>query len=131
MDREPQRTQDDAAVGYEFQRPPDPEFPAFGQKQARWALGDDSIIDNHDKWKYSVNNKMTTPPNIPYLGPNPTMPGLYDLSQNKNLAHEQVMYLSGHLSGQMQGGLPLHPSYVTPGVQQQIPLRQGPQAQVG
>lgn len=45
MDREPQRTQDDAAVGYEFQRPPDPEFPAFGQKQARWALGDDSIID--------------------------------------------------------------------------------------
>lgn len=74
---------------------------------------------------------MTTPTNIPYLGPNPGMPGLYDLSQNKNLAHEQVMYLSGHLSGQMQGGLPLHPSYVTPGVQQQIPLRQGPQAQVG
>lgn len=45
MDRGPQRTQDDAAVGYEFQRPADPEFPAFGPKQARWALGDDSIID--------------------------------------------------------------------------------------
>lgn len=45
MDRGPQRTQDDAAVGYVFQRPPDPEFPAFGHKQARWALGDDSIID--------------------------------------------------------------------------------------
>lgn len=45
MDRSPQRTQDDAAVGYVFQRPPDPEFPVFGQKQARWALGDDSIID--------------------------------------------------------------------------------------
>lgn len=74
---------------------------------------------------------MTTPPNLPYLGHNPTMPGLYDLTQNKNLAHEQVMYLSGHLSGQMQGGLPLHPSYVTSGVQQQIPLRQGHQTQVG
>lgn len=45
MDRGPQRTQDDAAVGYVFQRPPDPEFPSFGQKQLRWALGDDSIID--------------------------------------------------------------------------------------
>lgn len=45
MDRGPQRTQDDAAVGYVFQRPPDPEFPPFGPKQARWALGDDSIID--------------------------------------------------------------------------------------
>lgn len=45
MDRGPQRTQDDAAVGYVFQRPPDPEFPSFGPKQARWALGDDSIID--------------------------------------------------------------------------------------
>lgn len=45
MDRGPQRTQDDAAVGYVFQRPPDPEFPQFGPKQARWALGDDSIID--------------------------------------------------------------------------------------
>lgn len=43
MDRSPQRTQDDAAVGYVFQRQPDPEFPPFGQK--RWALGDDSIID--------------------------------------------------------------------------------------
>lgn len=45
MDRGPQRTQDDASVGYVFQRPPDPEFPPFGQKQTRWALGDDSIID--------------------------------------------------------------------------------------
>lgn len=45
MDRGPQRTQDDAAVGYVFQRPPDPEFPSFGPKQLRWALGDDCIID--------------------------------------------------------------------------------------
>lgn len=41
----PQRTQDDAAVGYVFQRAPDPEFPPFGPKQLRWAHGDDSIID--------------------------------------------------------------------------------------
>lgn len=39
------RTQDDAAVGYVFQRPPDPEFSPYGPKQARWALGDDTIID--------------------------------------------------------------------------------------
>lgn len=45
MDRGPHRTQDDAAVGYVFQRPPDPEFPSFGPKQFRWAHGDDSIID--------------------------------------------------------------------------------------
>lgn len=45
MDRGPHRTQDDAAVGYVFQRPPDPEFPSFGPKQLRWAHGDDSIID--------------------------------------------------------------------------------------
>lgn len=45
MDRGPQRTQDDAAVGYEFQRPADPEFHAYAPKQARWALGDESIID--------------------------------------------------------------------------------------
>lgn len=41
----PQRTQDDAAVGYVFQRPPDPEFPPFGPKQLRWAHGDDTIIE--------------------------------------------------------------------------------------
>lgn len=45
MDRGPHRTQDDAAVGYVFQRPPDPEFPSFEPKQIRWAVGDDSIID--------------------------------------------------------------------------------------
>lgn len=41
----PQRTQDDAAVGYVFQRPPDPEFPSFGPKQLRWAQGDDTIME--------------------------------------------------------------------------------------
>lgn len=47
MERGPQRTQDDASVGYVFQRPHDPEFPTFAPKQLRWAnmAGDDSIID--------------------------------------------------------------------------------------
>lgn len=41
----PGRSQDDAAVGYVFQRTPqDPEFPQF-PKHPRWALGDDSAID--------------------------------------------------------------------------------------
>lgn len=40
------RTQDDAAVGYGFQRHPhEQEFSQFAQKQARWASGDDAIID--------------------------------------------------------------------------------------
>lgn len=40
------RSQDDAAVGYVFQRHAhDPEFTQFAQKQHRWASGDDSIMD--------------------------------------------------------------------------------------
>lgn len=42
----PGRTQDDANVGYGFQRHPhEQEFSQFAQKQARWASGDDAIID--------------------------------------------------------------------------------------
>lgn len=43
--RGPQRSQDDAAVGYVFQRPPDPEFPQYEMKQGRWALADDTIVE--------------------------------------------------------------------------------------
>lgn len=41
------RSQDDAAVGYVFQRHGhEPEFPQFAQKQQpRWASGDDAIVD--------------------------------------------------------------------------------------
>jgi hypothetical protein len=43
------RSQDDAMVGYVFQRPQcDPDFPIpppFNKQQQRWALGDESIID--------------------------------------------------------------------------------------
>lgn len=43
---QPNRSQDDAAVGYVFQRHPhEPEFPHFAHKAPRWASGDDGIID--------------------------------------------------------------------------------------
>ncbi|XP_026825633.1 pumilio homolog 2 isoform X3 [Ooceraea biroi] len=54
------RTQDDAMVGYVFQRPTEPEFTTqsstFQAKQTprAWALADDVIVDNQEKWKYSV-----------------------------------------------------------------------------
>ncbi|XP_011875908.1 PREDICTED: pumilio homolog 2 isoform X4 [Vollenhovia emeryi] len=55
------RTQDDAMVGYVFQRPTEPEFntqsSAFQAKQAprAWALADEVIVDNNqEKWKYSM-----------------------------------------------------------------------------
>ncbi|XP_036142611.1 pumilio homolog 2 isoform X4 [Monomorium pharaonis] len=55
------RTQDDAMVGYVFQRPTEPEFntqsSTFQAKQAprAWALADDVIVDNNqEKWKYSM-----------------------------------------------------------------------------
>ncbi|KAG5892328.1 hypothetical protein JTB14_017390 [Gonioctena quinquepunctata] len=116
MDRGPHRTQDDAAVGYVFQRPPDPEFPPFGPKQLRWAHGDDSIIDNHDKWKYPmVNNKVATPPNsMSYMGQNTTMPaGLYDIGQNKTIPQhpEQLIYMSNQM---MPSGMPMHPQQFMP-----------------
>ncbi|XP_031626222.1 maternal protein pumilio-like isoform X2 [Contarinia nasturtii] len=54
------RSQDDAAVGYVFQRHPhEADFPHFSHKQTpqppptRWASGDETIIDNQDKWKYN------------------------------------------------------------------------------
>ncbi|KYQ57959.1 Pumilio like protein 2, partial [Trachymyrmex zeteki] len=55
------RAQDDAMVGYVFQRPTEPEFntqsSTFQAKQAprAWALADDVIVDNNqEKWKYSM-----------------------------------------------------------------------------
>lgn len=43
---QPNQSQDDAAVGYVFQRHPhDAEYPHFAHKAPRWASGDDGIID--------------------------------------------------------------------------------------
>lgn len=53
----PIRTQDDAAVGYVFQRHPnETEFNQFAQKQSRWASGDDTIIDVSIATMYPVPN---------------------------------------------------------------------------
>lgn len=55
------RTQDDAMVGYVFQRPTEPEFntqsSTFQAKQAprAWALADDVIVDNVCITKYIFN----------------------------------------------------------------------------
>ncbi|EFN87211.1 Pumilio-like protein 1 [Harpegnathos saltator] len=61
------RTQDDAMVGYVFQRPTEPEFntqsSSFQAKQAprAWALADDVIVDNNqEKWKFSMA-KLSVP----------------------------------------------------------------------
>lgn len=42
---QPNRSQDDNAVGYVFQRHHPEEFPHFAHKAPRWASGDDAIID--------------------------------------------------------------------------------------
>lgn len=43
---QPARSQDDATVGYLFQRPQS-DFPApYGKRLGRWALGDESIMES-------------------------------------------------------------------------------------
>lgn len=43
---QPNQSQDDAAVGYVFQRHPhEADYPHFAHKAPRWASGDDTIID--------------------------------------------------------------------------------------
>uniref|UniRef100_A0AAR5Q323 PUM-HD domain-containing protein n=1 Tax=Dendroctonus ponderosae TaxID=77166 RepID=A0AAR5Q323_DENPD len=132
----PQRTQDDAAVGYVYQRPPDPEFPPFGPKQLRWAHGDDAIIENHDKWKYPSVTQGTTAAGSPSMqGPKiPTPPtgiptgahygaalpsSLYDLNPHSKphmaqLGGEQLIYMPGghQLAAHGHGGLSLHHHYL-------------------
>ncbi|KAK9869451.1 hypothetical protein WA026_003205 [Henosepilachna vigintioctopunctata] len=135
MERGPQRTQDDASVGYVFQRPPDPEFTTFAPKQLRWAnmAGDDSIIDNPDKWKYPVNSKVSTPNNVaPFMGTSGMSAGLYDFEQNKNIPPEHLVYMSNMSNisnvNQMQSGMSIHPpQYLPQNLAQQLPFRQLPQ----
>lgn len=80
-----------------------------------------NLFQNHDKWKYPVNNKMTTPPNsMSYMGPGAAMPGLYDI-QNKSIPSEQLIYLSG----QMPGGVSVHPQYLQQSLAHQFNVRQG------
>lgn len=129
MERGPQQTQDDASVGYVYQRPPDPEFTTFAPKQLRWALGDDSIIDNLEKWKYPVNTKVTTPTNVPPYINSSGMSGVYDFDQNKAFQQEHLVHMSNVNSMyQMQGAMSLpQPQYLPQNLAQQLPLRQLPQ----
>lgn len=74
------RSQDDATVGYVFQRTPqEPEFPPFAPKHQRWALGDDSVIENQDKWKYPPPLAMNN------------MQGAIQTSQLKNSQGQQLI----------------------------------------
>ncbi|KFB37061.1 AGAP003914-PB-like protein [Anopheles sinensis] len=57
----PIRTQDDAAVGYVFQRHPnETEFNQFTQKQSRWASGDDTIIDTRMCVRHIPHQKLAS-----------------------------------------------------------------------
>ncbi|XP_046669067.1 pumilio homolog 2 isoform X4 [Homalodisca vitripennis] len=64
------RSQDDAMVGYVFQRPhSDPDFPLPPglKQQSRWPLVDDSAIDhNQEKWKYPVAKMPVSMNSVPY-----------------------------------------------------------------
>ncbi|XP_053697193.1 maternal protein pumilio isoform X1 [Sabethes cyaneus] len=110
----PIRSQDDAAVGYVFQRHPNEnEFNQFAQKQSRWASGDDAIIDNQDKWKY---NPTLTNNSTGGLLPPPTMQ-----SVNKHQAHQQMQ-----AQQQQQQQLPMinHPSQLANHLNHQNHLNQ-------
>lgn len=55
-----------------------------------------------------------------YMGPGAAMPGLYDI-QNKSIPPEQLIYLSG----QMPGGVSVHPQYLPQSLAHQFSVRQG------
>ncbi|XP_055644551.1 maternal protein pumilio isoform X2 [Toxorhynchites rutilus septentrionalis] len=110
----PNRSQDDAAVGYVFQRHPnETEFNQFAQKQSRWASGDDAIIDNQDKWKY---NPTLTSNSTGGLLPPPTMNSVskHQVHQQQQ-AHSQQQQQQQHQQQQQQQQMPMinHPSQLT------------------
>lgn len=117
----PIRSQDDAAVGYVFQRHPnETEFNQFAQKQSRWASGDDAIIDNQDKWKY---NPTLTNNSTGGLLPPPTM-----ASVNKHhQAQPQAQQQQHQQQQQQQQQLPMinhHPSQLANHLNHQNHLNQ-------
>lgn len=82
-------------------------------------------LQNHDKWKYPVNNKVGTPPNnsMSYIGSSSAMSGVYDLGQNKSIPSEHLVYMST----QILGGMHMHPQYLQQSLNQQMQMqmRQG------
>ncbi|XP_015438567.1 PREDICTED: pumilio homolog 2 isoform X1 [Dufourea novaeangliae] len=113
------RTQDDAMVGYVFQRPTEPEFNAqsstFQTKQAprAWALADDAIIDNNpEKWKYPITKLNVPQQNQPQQLGLQTMNNVhlpYEIHpmQLKSGAPgaEHLVYLNNQMTAQQQVAL--------------------------
>ncbi|XP_078040025.1 pumilio isoform X1 [Augochlora pura] len=113
------RTQDDAMVGYVFQRPTEPEFNAqsstFQTKQAprAWALADDAIIDNNpEKWKYPITKLSVPQQNQPQQLGLQTMNNVhlpYEIHpmQLKSGAPgaEHLVYLNNQITAQQQVAL--------------------------
>lgn len=58
------RAQDDAAVGYGFQRPPD--FSHYDKDGSRWASGDDGLIEvrSSPPFLLSLARSITMPINV-------------------------------------------------------------------
>ncbi|XP_012142820.1 pumilio isoform X2 [Megachile rotundata] len=113
------RTQDDAMVGYVFQRPTEAEFnaqsSAFQTKQAprAWALADDAIIDNNpEKWKYPITKLSMPQQNQPQQLGLQTMNNVhvpYEIHpmQLKSGAPgaEHLIYLNNQMTAQQQVAL--------------------------
>uniref|UniRef100_U5EQG3 Putative pumilio n=1 Tax=Corethrella appendiculata TaxID=1370023 RepID=U5EQG3_9DIPT len=100
----PIRSQDDAAVGYVFQRHPhEAEFNNFAQKQSRWASGDDAIIDSQDKWKFNPpmnNNSGGLLPPPPVHNPQSTKQQLPMINHPSQLAAANHLNHQNHLTQQ-------------------------------
>ncbi|KAK2580527.1 hypothetical protein KPH14_006258 [Odynerus spinipes] len=113
------RTQDDAMVGYVFQRPTELEFNAqstnFQTKQAprTWTLADDAIIDNNqEKWKYPITKLSIPQQNQPQQLGLQTMNNIhlpYEIHpmQLKSGAPgaEHLVYLNNQMTAQQQVAL--------------------------
>ncbi|KAJ0181368.1 hypothetical protein K1T71_003453 [Dendrolimus kikuchii] len=118
------RAQDDAAVHYVFQREPqEAELPSLTPKQ-RWAVGDDNIAENQDKWKnpspITMNNIHQQGPTIQLknsqtnqqqfinqaiassvgtLAINPSVIGSHPAHLTTNMVHTQLAPLQNHTLG--------------------------------
>ncbi|XP_049887920.1 maternal protein pumilio [Pectinophora gossypiella] len=116
------RTQDDAAVHYVFQREAqEAELPSLAPKQ-RWAVGDDGISENQDKWKntpINMNNMHQQGPvqlknsqtnqqqfinqaiasSVGTLAINPSVIGSHPAHLTTNMVHTQLAPLQNHTLG--------------------------------
>ncbi|KAK9306990.1 hypothetical protein QLX08_002594 [Tetragonisca angustula] len=113
------RTQDDAMVGYVFQRPTEAEFNAqsstFQTKQAprAWALADDAIIDNNpEKWKYPITKLSVPQQNQPQQLGLQTMNNVhlpYEIHpmqlKSGTPGAEHLVYLNNQMTAQQQVAL--------------------------